>query len=218
MAKVKAAPKGETFRNRIVEYGVKPADQFMANPKNARVHPQFQRDVMKDALETVGFVAPVIESKSGVLLDGHERVWQGLQKNSPIPFVVVDVDESEEDYVLATFDPITALAAYDVQQLSALLENVNSDSPAIQQMLSDLATGFQIPGSDEWGGALGGLADGDRAPFQQMTFTLHDGQAETVKRALDVAKHMGAFVDSDNENSNGNALARICETFVTDHE
>lgn len=67
---------------------------------------------------------------------------------------------------------------------------------------------------DDWSSALGGLATGDRAPFQQMTFTLHDEQAEQVKQALQKAKDMGAFVDSPNENGNGNALARVCELFL----
>jgi len=58
------------------------------------------------------------------------------------------------------------------------------------------------------------LPEGERAPFQQMTFTLHDEQVEVVKNALTIAKSMGAFVDSPNKNSNGNALARICEMFV----
>jgi ParB-like chromosome segregation protein Spo0J len=59
------------------------------------------------------------------------------------------------------------------------------------------------------------LATGDKQPFQQMTFTLHDEQAEELDRALRKAKEMGPFVDSLNENSNGNALARICEIFLT---
>ena len=60
------------------------------------------------------------------------------------------------------------------------------------------------------------LPDGDKAPFVQMTFTLHDEQVEEVKAAMDVAKSLGAY-DSPNENSNGNALARICEMFLGDH-
>ncbi len=141
-----------TFRNRIIEYGVKAADQFLANPKNARVHPQFQRDVMKAALTEVGFVAPVIESKSGVLLDGHERIWQGLQNNAQIPFVVVDVDENEEDYVLATFDPITNLATYDATLLDSLLQDVNSGEASIQQMLAQVGTnaGLYEPGQNPY--------------------------------------------------------------------
>jgi hypothetical protein len=60
------------------------------------------------------------------------------------------------------------------------------------------------------------LRSGDKEPFQQMTFTLHDDQVEQIKAACDIAKKMGEF-DSLNENSNGNALARVCETFVTDY-
>jgi hypothetical protein len=64
---------------------------------------------------------------------------------------------------------------------------------------------------------LGALPQEDRAPFRQMTFTLHDTQAEQIEQALKAAKALGPFVDSPNENSNGNALARICETFITEH-
>jgi len=48
-----------------------------------------------------------------------------------------------------------------------------------------------------------------------MAFILHDSQAEQVLAAMDAAKQMGKFIDSPNENGNGNALARICETFLT---
>jgi hypothetical protein len=61
------------------------------------------------------------------------------------------------------------------------------------------------------------LPSGEKSPFQQMTFTLHDSQAEQVQAAIRCAKQMGEFIESKNENSNGNALARICETFLTDH-
>jgi hypothetical protein len=66
-------------------------------------------------------------------------------------------------------------------------------------------------------GGMPPLPDGDKAPFQQMTFTLHDEQAEQVAHALEVAKKMGAFVDSPNENGNGNALSRVCEIFLGQH-
>jgi len=71
-----------------------------------------------------------------------------------------------------------------------------------------------LPTGDEWGTAMGGLPENDRAPIQQMTFTLHDEQAEMVKRAMEKAKSMGDFVDTGNENSNGNALARVAEMFL----
>ena len=48
-----------------------------------------------------------------------------------------------------------------------------------------------------------------------MAFTLHDDQALTVQEALTKAKAMGNFEDSLNDNSNGNALARVAELFLS---
>lgn len=56
------------------------------------------------------------------------------------------------------------------------------------------------------------LPDGDKSPFQQMTFTLADEQAEVIKNAIaDVKKtEEYNYVETfGNENSNGNALYLI---------
>ena len=57
------------------------------------------------------------------------------------------------------------------------------------------------------------LPDGERNPFQAMTFILHDDQVEVVKAALQLAKQQGDFA-GPNQNSNGNALARVCEAYA----
>lgn len=62
-------------------------------------------------------------------------------------------------------------------------------------------------------GALLPELGGDKAPFQQMAFVLHESQVELVKRALDKAKAQGPFQGA-NENGNGNALTRICEGYL----
>jgi ParB-like chromosome segregation protein Spo0J len=61
------------------------------------------------------------------------------------------------------------------------------------------------------------LESGDRQPIQQMAFILHDDQAETVKEAIACAKDLGPFIDTENENSNGNAIARVCELFLAQY-
>ena len=56
------------------------------------------------------------------------------------------------------------------------------------------------------------LPDGDKAPFQQQTYTLADAQAEQIKNAIaDVKKtEEYNYVETfGNENSNGNALYLI---------
>lgn len=70
--------------------------------------------------------------------------------------------------------------------------------------------GFDL-NSDELGTEFT-LPDGDKAPFQQMTFTLADEQAEQIKNALiDIkATDEYKYVETmGNENTNGNALYLI---------
>jgi hypothetical protein len=56
------------------------------------------------------------------------------------------------------------------------------------------------------------LPDGDKSPFQQMTFTLADEQAEQIKNAITDIKATDDYKYCEtlgNENSNGNALYLI---------
>ena len=152
------------FRNRIVGQGVKPADQFLANPSNFRKHPQIQRDAMRGALEEVGWVDDVIvnlrtseqwpDGERGVetLVDGHERVWQALQhNNAPVPYKEVDLTPKEEAKVLATFDAITGLAEIDAAAFADVLRDVDTGSAAIQEMLAAMAEEAGIDGmGDDW--------------------------------------------------------------------
>ena len=56
------------------------------------------------------------------------------------------------------------------------------------------------------------LPDGDKAPFQQQTYTLADTQAEDIKTAIFKVKQTPEYKSCEtfgNENSNGNALHLI---------
>jgi hypothetical protein len=72
-----------------------------------------------------------------------------------------------------------------------------------------------VPGFDLDSDNLGtefSLPDGDKAPFQQMTFTLADQQAEAIKDAVADIKKTDEYKYAEtmgNENSNGNALYLI---------
>lgn len=131
----------QAWRNRIVGQGTKPASQFMANPNNWRKHPQNQRDALKGILSEVGWVQTVIENvRTGHLIDGHERIWDALQNgDQDVPYVQVDLSPEEEALVLATFDPISAMAQSDAEQLDALLCETTTGDAALQQLISDLA-------------------------------------------------------------------------------
>jgi len=80
--------------------------------------------------------------------------------------------------------------------------------------------GLDIPNfenlKDEYGEDFT-LPDGDKAPFQQMTFTLADEQAEQIKNAIADIKQTEEYKYVEtmgNENSNGNALYLIIMQWV----
>ena len=61
------------------------------------------------------------------------------------------------------------------------------------------------------------LADGDKPPFQSLTFTLSDAQAEYLKQRLAEVKQHPQFQDMDaaeNNNSNGNALSLLAQQWA----
>ena len=130
------------WANRIVEYGVRPANQFLAHELNARRHPAKQREALRGSLDSVGWIAPtVVSAKTGKLLDGHARIEEALSVDEmmAIPFVEIEVSEEEERLILAAFDPITGLATYDRDALDALLRDIQTGDARLQEMLSELA-------------------------------------------------------------------------------
>lgn len=158
--------------NRITRHGVQSADQFLANPRNPRKHPQKQRDAVKGSLNTLGWIAPVIvNARTGYMIDGHERVWQALQNdNAEVPYIEVDLSEAEENLALASFDWITHLAVYDPDNLDALLRDVQTDDVALQAVIAELADSVGLYTDDvvpvEDGGAQLDKADELRQKWQ----------------------------------------------------
>lgn len=129
------------WRNRITGHGEESPENLLANPRNFRVHPKGQQDALQGVLEEVGVVDEVIVNKrTGFLVNGHLRVMLAMRANQQaIPVKYVDLSEAEEALVLATFDPISALATVDAAVLDDLLRDVQTSSAAVQEMLAELA-------------------------------------------------------------------------------
>jgi len=155
-------------------------------------------------------LARELEDGSLMLIDGHLRAETIGEEE--VPVLVLDVNEAEADKILATLDPLAAMAEADAAKLDAILREVDTGSPDVQQLLADLAEEHNLYNVSE--AAPPELADGDRAPFRQMTFTIHDTQHETIEEAIAKAKKDGGDASDVNENSNGNALAFICKAYL----
>jgi ParB-like chromosome segregation protein Spo0J len=129
------------WRNRIIATGEESPDQLLANPLNFRRHPKHQQEALRGVLNEVGWVQDVIVNRTtGHLIDGHLRVELALRDNAPtVPVKYVDLSAAEEALILATFDPIGALANADRETLAALLEEVSTGEAAVQQMIAEMA-------------------------------------------------------------------------------
>jgi DNA modification methylase len=145
-----------TWRNRIIGSGEEAPDQLLANPANWRIHPKAQQDALAGALDAVGWVQQVlVNRRSGFVVDGHARVALALTRSeATVPVLYVDLDPGEEALVLATLDPIGAMAGRDDEKLRALLADVTVDDAGLLAMLGDLA------GSEP----KAGLTDPDEVP------------------------------------------------------
>lgn len=212
----------DEIRKRIVKVVPMRLGDILPNPRNPKSHPKQQREALRGSVRELGFgtipIAYTSQRLGGKLAfgDGHMRGDEFADFVTDV--AITDYTDEEIDKFLLYADPIAAMAEYESQQLDGLLRDISTNDEALQAMVAELGKGITTPTAGDWAGGLGGLPNSDRAPFQQMTFTLHDEQAEQVKRALAAAGKIGDFADSPNQNSNGNALAFICEMFVTEHE
>jgi DNA modification methylase len=129
------------IRDRIKDLRRVRAGDLRPHPKNWRTHPAEQQNALRGILAEVGYVDALIvrELPDGSLqiVDGHLRAE--TTPDALVPVLVVDLDDTEADKVLATFDPLGAMAEPDEEQLAALLKGIETDSEALAAMLEQLA-------------------------------------------------------------------------------
>lgn len=117
------------------------AKQLRPNPKNWRTHPKAQQDALRGVLAEVGIADAVLARQlsdgSLMLIDGHLRAE--TMPDQKIPVLVLDVNEAEADKLLATLDPLAAMADSNSEQLEELLRNVETGNEALQAMITNTA-------------------------------------------------------------------------------
>lgn len=128
------------IRDRIKEFRRIKASEILPNPRNWRTHPKAQKEALQGLLAEIGFAGAVLarETPHGLMLiDGHLRTETAV--DAEIPVLILDVDEKEANKILATFDPVSAMAGSDAAALDALLRDVETSNESIATMLGDLA-------------------------------------------------------------------------------
>ena len=140
-----AAPAA-AWRNRIVGSGEEAPDRLLANPANWRSHPPSQEDAMTGALGTIGWVQQVIVNRTtGHLVDGHLRADLARRQGAAtVPVLYVDLSEEEERLVLASLDPLGAMANANRDRLAELLSALTPTDTSLERLLKGLATENRI--------------------------------------------------------------------------
>lgn len=137
-------------------------EQLLAHPLNARRHPGAQRDALRESLGKAGWVDVVkVNVRTGHVLDGHARVEEAISAGSTVPVLYVDLDEQTERYVLATLDPISALATYDSEVMAELLQGQDIEAEALRLQLEAIAGAEWDTPWNPGGGGDDGDGEGD---------------------------------------------------------
>ena len=127
----------------IVGYGEEAPEQLLANPFNFRVHNALQEKALGGVLREVGIVQNVLVNSTtqGHMIDGHLRTAMAISNSQQkIPITYVELSEAEEKVVLATFDPLSAMAGKDEDIFKTLVDGMDD---AFKALVS--ATGEDTP-------------------------------------------------------------------------
>ena len=134
-------PAGPGFRNRVKELRFVRAGDLKPDPRNWRRHPPAQERALRGLLAEVGWADAVLarETRDGlVIVDGHLRA--GLDPEQRVPVLLLDLDEEEAGKVLATLDPLGAMAEADPEKIRRLVAEVAGRSgAAVRALLDEIA-------------------------------------------------------------------------------
>jgi hypothetical protein len=184
--------------------------KLKGNPSNPRI---IKDDKFKKLVKSINdfpkmlALRPIVVDENFIVQGGNMRL-KALQeigfKDIPDEWVkqVADLNEDEKKQFIIKDN--VGFGEWDWDDLAN-----NWDAEQLTEW------GLDIPNfvndSDEFGTEFT-LPDGDKAPFQQMTFTLADEQATQIKNAIEEIKRTEEYKYAENmgnENSNGNALYLI---------
>ena len=181
--------------------------QIRPNPENPRVikDNKFQKLVKSiTELPQMLELRPIVVNKDMIVLGGNMRLKAceaaGLTE---VPVVFADnlTPEQEREFIVkdnssfGEWDWDLLANEWDVEQL----QDWGIDIGGFDLSPNEFDESFELP-------------DGDKSPFQQMTFTMADEQQTIIKNAIDDIKKTEEYKYVEtfgNENGNGNALYLI---------
>ena len=194
-----------------------PLEKLIPYAKNSRTHSDEQVAQIAASIREFGFTNPVLIDEADGIIAGHGRVLAARKLGlAEVPCIrLAHLTEAQRRAYVIADNKLALNAGWDEALLRVELVSLRDDHGFDLELTgfdkSELTKTLEEFDADEQ--EMPDLNSGDKEPFQQKTFTLHDEQAEEVEAAIAKAKSMGHGESGVNENSNGNALAFVCQTF-----
>lgn len=203
------------WKDKIAAYADLPVETLIAHPLNNREHTREQLDTLRDIIEAVGYVDPVkVQQSTMLMLDGHGRLQLAKENGEKtIAGILLDLTDPEAALMLATYNPIANLARIRREKTAIQLDAVGKQRSANITALLDHAR--KSAGLIEEPPAAIAIAS-DPSPFEIMRLTLTAEQNRTVRAAIAKVSASGFSLANGNKNRTGNAIAAICERYVSD--
>lgn len=206
----------------------KAIDDIIPYPFNNVDHPQEQINVLAGVIDETGFDQPIVIDENNVILKGHGRL-ESLKKLgiTEVPCIVREgLTEIQKKKVRISDNKIGRLSVWNEENLALELEELANqdidltelgfDESELSSLLNQLQEEVEDITVKSWDDAMEKIPEGDKQPFVQKTFTLHDSQVEIVEEAIKLAKQNNdEFLENDN--SNGNALYFISKYYVENY-
>ena len=190
-----------------------PTEKLIPYARNAKKHDAAQVSKLAGSIREFGFNNPVLIDKDNGIIAGHGRVMAAQKLElKEVPCIRLGhlTNTQRRAYILADNRLAEIGGGWDEELLGLELSELRDTNFDLELMgFSEEELGaFAVEES-----GMPELSSEDKQPFQQMTFTVHDEQAEEVLAAITKAKGMGHGESGVNENNNGNAIAFICQSF-----
>ena len=204
----------------IIKIKVEELIPYINNPRNN----ENAVDKVASSIAEFGFKNPIFIDKNNVVVNGHTRLLASKKLGlKEVPCIVIDdltdtqikafriADNKTSEY--AEWDE--ELLKIELEQLEDMnfdLEYTGFDMDDIEQMLN---LGFDYS-EDEFGEDFE-LPSGDKNPIQQISFTLHDNQAELILKAMEdiECKYLDDEIETfGNKNKKGNLLYMVVKEWA----
>ena len=176
-------------------------DDIRPYARNPRKNDEAVKNVAASIRE-FGFLVPLVIDRNHEIVAGHTRFKAAKSLGmKEVPCVIAD--ELTEDQIKAfrlADNKVGEAAQWDMDLLPLELAD-------IAMPMEDF--GFESISEDDFGESFA-LDDGEKKPFQQISITVHDKQAELILAAIKHVYDQKAVTETfGNENHNGNGLYEI---------